>query len=145
MIGICFGHQMLAHSLGGHAAKSPKGWGVGNHMTHIEHRPLWMNDDAAHYQLIYSHQDQVEQLPPGARRLAGSDFCENASWFLGDQILTFQGHPEFTPASFRRLLERRRTNVGSELLDGALNTIEHPNDSERIARWMLEFIHLPLR
>ena len=143
MIGICFGHQMLAHSLGGHAQKSDKGWGVGNHMTKIDQRPLWLNDACEHFQLIYSHQDQVDTLPDSAHRLAGSDFCPNAAWYINDQVLSFQGHPEFTPEYFRRLLERRRENVGDDLLDAALNTIEQPNDSETIARWLLEFIHLP--
>ncbi|MEK9711015.1 MAG: hypothetical protein VW258_00460 [Thalassolituus sp.] len=143
MVGICFGHQMLAHTLGGFAARSDKGWGVGHHMTMIDHRPVWLNDDTQQYQLIYSHRDQVQRLPEGARRLSGSDFCEYAAWYLDDRILSFQGHPEFTSEYFRRLLERRREDVGDELLDSALESIEQPNDSERIARWIIEFIHLP--
>lgn len=142
LIGICFGHQMLAHSLGGHAQCSNKGWGVGNHMTNIEHRPIWLNDDSNAYQLIYSHKDQVEQLPPKGKVLARSDFCEYAAWFIGDQILSFQGHPEFTPEYFRRLLERRRDDVGNETLDQALESIDQPNDSDKILRWMIEFIHI---
>lgn len=142
MLGICFGHQMLAHSLGGHASKSDKGWGVGNHMTNILHLPIWLNDDSDAYQLIYSHKDQVESLPPRGKVLASSDFCEYAAWYISDQVLSFQGHPEFTPEYFRRLLERRRDDVGSELLDQALKSIDQPNDSEKILRWMIEFIHL---
>lgn len=143
MLGICFGHQLLAHALGGHAGLSNKGWGVGNHMTEIDHRPMWLNDDQPAYQLIYSHKDQVSALPEGARRLAGSDFCEYAAWYLNDLVLSFQGHPEFTPEYFRRLQERRREDVGDERLTQAMNTLEQPNDSETIARWMTEFIHLP--
>lgn len=142
LIGICFGHQMLAHTLGGHAAKSSKGWGVGNHMTNIEHCPIWLNDDSDAYQLIYSHKDQVESLPPKSKVLASSDFCQYAAWFIGDQVLSFQGHPEFTPEYFCRLLERRRDDVGAELLDQALESIDQPNDSEKILRWIIEFIHI---
>ena len=143
LMGICFGHQMLAHALGGHAGLSDKGWGVGNHMTEVDHRPLWLNDDLAAFQLIYSHKDQVTRLPEGGKRLAGSQFCEFAAWYLEDQILSFQGHPEFTPEYFERLLGRRREDVGEARLDAALNSIHQPNDDETIARWMLEFIHLP--
>ncbi|MAE21279.1 MAG: hypothetical protein CMK92_02505 [Pseudomonas sp.] len=145
LLGICFGHQMLAHSLGGHAANSPKGWGVGHHTTVVQQRPLWLNDDTEAFQLIYSHRDQVESLPPGAHCLAGSTFCPLAAWYLSDKVLSFQGHPEFTAEYFTRLLERRREDVGNTLLDQALESIHQPNDSERIARWMLEFIQLPKR
>ncbi|TNC91900.1 MAG: amidotransferase, partial [Thalassolituus sp.] len=65
------------------------------------------------------------------------------AWYLSDLVLSFQGHPEFTPEYFRRLLERRREDVGDERLTQAMNTLEQPNDSETIARWMTEFIHLP--
>jgi len=143
LLGICFGHQMLADSLGGAAGLSAKGWGVGNHMTEVDQRPLWLNDDARAYQLIYSHKDQVTALPANARRLAGSDFCQYAAWFIDDRVLSFQGHPEFTPEYFIRLLERRREDVGDERLDQALSSIHHPNDHETVARWMIEFIHLP--
>jgi GMP synthase-like glutamine amidotransferase len=142
LLGICFGHQMLAHCLGGHASQSHKGWGVGNHMTNIKHLPIWLNDDSNAYQLIYSHKDQVESLPPKGKVLASSDFCEYAAWYIGDQVLSFQGHPEFTPEYFCRLLERRRDDVGSDLLDQALASIDQPNDSDKILRWMIEFIHI---
>ena len=75
LIGVCFGHQLLAHALGGHAARSPKGWGIGVHTTRVLQRPMWLNDDLSHMRLIYSHRDQVEQLPPAARCLLSSEFC----------------------------------------------------------------------
>ena len=142
LIGICFGHQIIAHSLGGYAQKSSKGWGVGVHMTTIEHRPAWLNDQRSHMRLIYSHQDQVEQLPPKAKRLAGSRFCNNASFFIDDRVLTFQGHPEFTAEYFVRLLERRRAAIGDEILDAGFSSLDQPTDADDIGAWILEFIQL---
>ncbi len=140
MLGICFGHQMLAHSLGGHAEKSSKGWGVGNQTMQVEHLPDYVEDQVASYRLIYSHQDQVMTLPSDATRLAGNGFCPNASWFIGNQVLSFQGHPEFDAEYFRRLIQRRASHIGEERLQQALDQIEQGNDSDRVIDWLLAFI-----
>jgi GMP synthase-like glutamine amidotransferase len=142
LIGVCFGHQLLAHTLGGYAARSPKGWGIGVHTTRVEHYPVWLNEDHSHIRLIYSHRDQVETLPPQARRLASSEFCENAAFFIGQQVMAFQGHPEFTAEYARRLLPRREQCIGTETYQRGMSTLEQPNDSERVGRWLIEFIQL---
>lgn len=140
--GICFGHQIIAHSLGGFAGKSDKGWGIGVHTTQINQHPGWLNDGLSHIRLIYSHQDQVERLPSNATRLASSDFCENAAFFIDQRILAFQGHPEFTPEYLSRLLPRRKINIGEPTYQQGMNTLDQPTDAERIGRWMLEFFQL---
>src|SRR5690606_40916130 len=65
-----------------------------------------------------------------------SEFCENAAFVIGEQVLALQGHPEFTPAYTRRLLPRRETCVGSELLQQGLNSLEQPTDAGRVCNWM---------
>jgi GMP synthase-like glutamine amidotransferase len=79
-------------------------------------------------------------LPPQARRLASSEFCENAAFFIGQQVMAFQGHPEFTAEYARRLLPRREQCIGSETFQRGMSTLEQPNDSERVGRWLIEFI-----
>ena len=142
MIGICFGHQLLAHSLGGHAARSPKGWGIGVHTTRVVQHPVWVNDDLSHLRLIYSHRDQVEILPQGARRLLSSDFCENAGFYIGNQVLSFQGHPEFTVEFTERLLPRRRDCIGPAVFDQGMATLSQPTEAETAGRWVLGLIRL---
>ena len=142
LLGVCFGHQILAHSLGGFAGPSPKGWGIGVHTTAIEHRPLWLNDEQQHIRLLYSHRDQVERLPRGARRLAGSDFCPNAAFFIGDQVLGLQGHPEFSRDYLQRLLPRRADSIGTEKLQRSFEGLHQATDEERIGHWLLSFIDL---
>ncbi len=143
LLGVCFGHQLLAHSLGGHAGRSHRGWGIGVHTTRIEHRPLWLSDEQQHIRLLYSHQDQVERLPREARRLASSDFCPNAAFFIGDQVLGLQGHPEFTRDYLTRLLPRRIDSIGAEKLERSFNGLEQPTDEERVGRWMIRFLQQP--
>ena len=142
IMGICFGHQIIAHSLGGFAGKSEKGWGIGVHTTRVSKHPSWLNDDLTHIRLIYSHQDQVERLPAKAKRLAASDFCENAAFYIDQRVLAFQGHPEFNAEYLSRLLPRRKDKIGEPTYQEGMNTLKQPTDAERVGRWMLEFIQL---
>ena len=100
IVGMCFGHQVLAHALGGEAKKSEKGWGMGLRQFQIEteNRPDWLTlpADSGACNLYFCHQDQVVSLPQNATWLAGSEFCPNAMFAIDDQVLGMQGHPEFT-------------------------------------------------
>lgn len=72
LIGICFGHQLIAQALGGKVEKSDKGWGVGVMASKVELNKPWMQPTQHQFSLLVSHQDQVVELPPGAERIAGS-------------------------------------------------------------------------
>lgn len=98
-IGICFGHQAIAHALGAKVAKSNKGWGIGRHVYDVIVPQAWMGDTPpATFSLGVSHQDQVLTLPPGAAQIARSDFCEFAALaYPSANAISFQGHPEYSP------------------------------------------------
>ena len=106
-VGICFGHQLLAHALGGRTERAAVGWGVGAlPMTVTDHEP-WMEPELATVTLLYSHQDQVTALPADggcSRRppTAPSPCSRSASDLIG-----IQAHPEFGAAYLRALLEER--------------------------------------
>jgi GMP synthase-like glutamine amidotransferase len=142
MIGICFGHQLIAHSLGGKAAISEKGWGVGvltSHLVTNIGEPV--RQPKSSLRLLHSHQDQVQKLPPTAQLLATSDFCPNAAFSIDSQVLSFQGHPEFTPQYLQRLLSRRRETIGEAVYSRAIATIHQPTDARLVGHWLLRFIH----
>ena len=67
-IGICFGHQLLAQALGGRVAKAEAGWGVGVQPYMLLEQPAWACPAPSVVRLIASHQDQVVDMPVGARR-----------------------------------------------------------------------------
>jgi len=114
MIGICFGHQLIAQALGGVVRKSDKGWGVGPHIYDTSAWPKALGDTPASLNLQAYHQDQVEVLPEGAQTIASSDFCEHAAlWYPGFAI-TVQGHPEFSKDYASALIESRRGTVLTE-------------------------------
>ena len=103
LIGICFGHQVIARAFGARVEKADAGWGLGLHrydVTDAGQQLLGLKKLDLHV----IHQDQVIGLPVGAERLAGSDFCPNALLRYGDHILTVQAHPEFSRIYMQSLL-----------------------------------------
>jgi GMP synthase-like glutamine amidotransferase len=143
LVGICFGHQLVAQALGGKTGKSPKGWGVGLHTHRFNATPRWHDGEALDFDILVSHQDQVVSNATGAQVLAGSDFCENAVCQIGNHILTFQGHPEFVPEYSREIMEFRREMLGEQTyVDGVASLAVNPQ-RERVARWILNFLRDP--
>ena len=140
LVGICFGHQLVAQALGGRTEKSPKGWGVGLHTHRFNTAPAWYDDAGADLDILVSHQDQVVTNAAGARVLASSEFCENAVCQIGEHILTFQGHPEFVPAYSREIMEFRREMIGEQVYRAGVASLAAPPQGERVARWILNFL-----
>jgi GMP synthase-like glutamine amidotransferase len=143
LIGICFGHQLIADALGGRAERSTRGWGVGvrAERVHAAHWPTRFGaPPPATLRLLYSHQDQVTRPPPGAVTFAGSDFCPHAALAIGATLVGFQGHPEFTRDYLRRLLARRREQLGETRYSAALASLAQATDEDVVGRWLLGFI-----
>lgn len=111
MMGVCFGHQVIARALGGEVRKYDGGFGGGVRQSRVIDNEMKRFFPDERMRLLYSHHDQVMALPDGATRCATSDFCLNESYRIGRQVVTFQGHPEFTVAYSRHLL----TNCSDDL------------------------------
>ncbi len=143
LVGICFGHQLVAHALGGKAEKSLKGWGVGLHTHRFTEVPEWHDNEDMDFDIVVSHQDQVVRNAAGARVLAGSDFCENAVCQIDDHILTFQGHPEFMPEYSREIMKFRQEVLGEQVYTAGMASLAVAPQRERVARWILNFLQYP--
>lgn len=145
IVGICFGHQLVAQALGGKTEKSDKGWGVGLHTHTFTQTPHWHDGGSEDLKILVSHQDQVVKNAEGATVLAGSDFCENAVCQIGDQILTFQGHPEFIPEYSREIMEFRRKMFGEEIYHSGVASIsgdqKELQEGDRVATWIAKFLN----
>ncbi len=132
MVGVCFGHQIIAQAMGGTVEKYSHGWAVGRHDYIIDGQPMSLNA---------WHQDQVTQLPPGATVIGQNEFCDNAALLYGDRILTMQPHPEHTAEFVGRLIETRgRGLVPDDLLDTAIAQLNQPTQHQTMADRMAAFL-----
>lgn len=148
LIGICFGHQVMAEAYGGRVTQSPKGWGAGLHSYEIIRRADWMNGDREpSLSIPVSHQDQIVELPKDATVLASSSFTPYAVLeYPRRRAISFQGHPEFSPEYANALIDLRRgTRYPQEFADAAAETLKKPNDAQRVAGWLHSFIDLQTR
>ena len=146
MVGICFGHQVIARALGGTVAKSDKGWGVGVNVYNVSELPVQGDDEirgggSGFLKLVASHQDQVTVLPPGARTVVSNDHCENAGFVIGEHVLTLQGHPEFSTEYSEAIMAFRHDMIGAErVAQGRASLVTHQHEGPRVARWMVDFL-----
>jgi GMP synthase-like glutamine amidotransferase len=139
-IGICFGHQLICRALGGTVGKSDVGWGIGVQTTRIcNHRP-WMDPRQDTLSLVVSHQDQVLKAPVEATLLAGHSFCPHDMFQIGEHMLTMQGHPEYSKAYGRALMDMRRDAIGEPTYQQGIDSLEMDTDSGIAADWILRFL-----
>ena len=140
LIGVCFGHQLIAHYLGGLTEKSPRGWGAGVRSFRVFQSPTWMKPELKQCSLLFSHQDQVVKLPEGAVLLAEDEFCPNQMYTIGEHILCMQGHPEFTPQFVRGRLDARKHIVGQETYDRAVESLSQKTNVAEVIEWIRRFV-----
>jgi len=136
MVGICFGHQIIAQALGGTVEKFAGGWAVG--------RQVYDFKDLGEVPVNAWHQDQVTKRPEGAKVIASNGFCENAALVYDDRALTLQPHPEFRRGYLEGLIHTRgRGVVPDEQLDTALDQIDQPVATQTMANQIAAFFKQP--
>jgi GMP synthase-like glutamine amidotransferase len=140
ILGICFGHQLIAHFFGGRTEPAQAGWAVGVQQNRMLVDEPWMTPGGARLNLIASHKDQVSELPESARVIATSEFCPIGGFVISDQVLTFQGHPEFQPAYSRDLMEMRRELLGEEAYLEGVESLTRETDEAKVGHWMINFL-----
>lgn len=131
LVGICFGHQIIAQALGGKVEKFEGGWSVGRTEYTVNGQPMALNA---------WHQDQVTALPQGAQVVGSSEFCANAALLYDDQIWTIQPHPEFNADFIDGLIRTRGKGVVPDAqLSAAATRLDAPTNNADIAKHIAEF------
>lgn len=135
MVGICFGHQLMAQALGGKVEKYDGGWAVG---------PKDYDFDGQTLKLNAWHQDQVIVPPPGARVVASNAFCKYAGFAYDDRAYSVQPHPEIRDDYLTGLIDvRGRGLIPEAELDTALARLGTPLDDALIAGQIAAFFKKP--
>lgn len=143
ILGICFGHQLIAHFFGGYVAPAPVGWAVGVQTSDLIKTHPWMEVSGKppeQLRLVSSHKDQVERLPEGAEVFARSDFCPISGFTLGDDVLTIQGHPELSTDYSEALMGVRRELLGEQVYQTGMDSLQLQTDEKLFTQWMLAFL-----
>ena len=137
LVGICFGHQIMAEAFGGRVEKSAKGWGIGLQEYRLSAHPAWTAGETE-VAVPVCHQDQVVVQPPATCLIGGNDFCPIGILAYQDQpAMSVQFHPEFEPAFASALIDL----LEDEAVDpeAAKASLEQPNDRQRVAGWIRDF------
>lgn len=140
LIGVCFGHQLIALCLGSTVGRSPQGWGAGRMRYQWLAPELPQAQGRNHIALLASHQDQVFDLPAGANLLATSDFCPVAAFGVDDRVFCVQAHPEFVEDYSAFLLDKRRATLGEEKYLSCMQGLAHGHEGLAVARMMVAFV-----
>jgi GMP synthase-like glutamine amidotransferase len=135
LVGICFGHQIIARAMGGTVERFEKGWSVGPTEYDFQGEKITLNA---------WHRDQVTKIPPGATVVASNEFCENAALMYGSHAFTVQAHPEFKSEFVDGLMKTRGKGlVPDALMEKAGARLDHPLDDDKIARRIADFFKHP--
>ena len=135
VVGICFGHQIVAQAMGGRVEKFAGGWSVGATDYDFDGKTVTLNA---------WHQDQVVEVPQGAKVIASNDFCANAALLYDDRALTLQAHPEFGHTFIDSLMQTRgRGVVPDPVLDAAQGRLGAPLQDSAIADQIAAFFKAP--
>jgi GMP synthase (glutamine-hydrolysing) len=143
VLGICFGHQLLADALGGEAGDHPVGMEVGT--VQVELQPEAAQDPLTHglpqrFDAHVVHRQSALRLPEGAVLLAGNAFEATQAFRIGDSAWGVQFHPEFDDEIMRGYVEHLGPPLRAEGVDpGAVQARVKPTPAaagllERFAR-----------
>ncbi len=137
LIGVCFGHQIIAQALGGKVEKYKDGWRVGQTAYKMAGHddPITLNA---------WHQDQVVELPEDAVILGSNDFCKNAMLAYGDKVFTVQAHPEYGDDFIEGLIKyRAKGTVPENLQADAKARMGQPLQADVIAEMFANILKQP--
>jgi GMP synthase (glutamine-hydrolysing) len=146
LLGICYGHQLLAHALGGRVGRNPRGREIGTVVVELQaaarEDPLLGALPAA-LKVQATHVESVLELPSGARLLASSAIDPHQAFACGERAWGVQFHPEFDADVIRTYLEVRREEIRAEGIDpeSLEREIAESPHGTRLLRRFAELLH----
>ncbi|MFO7529216.1 MAG: glutamine amidotransferase [Marinobacter sp.] len=120
VLGVCYGHQLLAHALGGVVGYHPKGRETGTRIVKSlpeAGQDSLFNSMPRRFRAQLTHKQSVLRLPPDAVLLGQSDSEPHQAFRVGECAWGVQFHPEFSDAIMRAYLEVQAPELDREGLD----------------------------
>ncbi len=139
MVGVCFGHQLVAQALGGTVRKSEKGWGIGRHVYRLApDNGLIAGEEIA---IACSHQDQVVTPPVSARTIMSSAFTPHAALlYANGATLSVQPHPEFELGYALALCDLHQAHAPEAVVATARASLAEPLEHARLGGAITRFL-----
>jgi len=140
IVGVCFGHQLIAKYFGGIIDHNEKGWMIGSFSLEIEKNFPWMKKKVNTTDLYHFNKERVIKLPEGAISFASSEDYPYYAYTIGNNIVCLQGHPEQPKRAMYNFLEVTKTVLNEKDLEKANSCIEiGKSDSSIWAQWIMDF------
>ncbi len=140
LVGVCFGHQLLAKALGGIVERSHSGWGIGLIENRVLRRKPWMEPSLTQFNMIICHEDQVIRIPEGTELLVSNVHCTNFIFQCGEKLLGIQGHPEFSKDFCRALMKERNDIIPKDSLKAGYSSLSDNPNNQILMQWIINFM-----
>jgi len=120
LFGVCFGHQLMAHALGGQVGYHPRGREVATQaikLTAAAAADPWLRDTPREFAAQLLHEQSVIEPPPGATVLGANAHDAHQILRYGPNSVSVQFHPEFTAPIMQEYLDVMAERLAAEGLD----------------------------
>lgn len=149
ILGICYGHQLIAYALGGEVGDNPNGCEFGTVEVNLNENARGdklFGGFSTPMRVHVSHTQSVLRLPDNAKLLASSDVDINQAFVVGNSAWGVQFHPEFDAEividyinQHREILLREHNNP-DRIIEGCLDTPHGPEMLKRFVEILNEKI-----
>jgi GMP synthase (glutamine-hydrolysing) len=137
MLGVCFGHQLIAHALGGRVGPNPAGRRMGTKRVQIRSGAKALFDELGPVTNLHvTHLEAVLELPEGTQILADTNGDPHHALHFGQQSWGVQFHPEFSAEIMASYIELRADLLRDEgqCPDSLMEELEPTPDGVRLLR-----------